>query len=169
MLRTRFFDDYLLRTRAAGCAQVVLLAASLDTRAYRLPWPTGTRLFELDLPGVLDFKELILHEAAATARVERIAIPVDLRADWSSPVGAAGLDAAEPTAWLCEGLLIYLSASEADRLLTTVSDLSAPGSRIAFEHGSALDPALMAGAHSMPTLETYSSLWKGGLGPDGAD
>jgi methyltransferase (TIGR00027 family) len=169
VLRTRFFDDYLLRARAAGCAQVVLLAAGLDTRAYRLAWPAGTRVFELDLPAVLDFKERVLHQAAAVARCERIPLPVDLREDWTTPVRAAGLDPSEPTAWLCEGLLIYLSAEEADQLLTTVSDLSVPGSQLAFEHGSTLDPALMAAAHSMPAMKPYTSMWKGGLGHEAPD
>ncbi len=169
VLRTRFFDDYLLRARAAGCAQVVLLAAGLDTRAYRLAWPAGTRVFELDLPAVLDFKERVLHQAAAVAGCERIAVPVDLREDWTAAVRAGGLDPSEPTAWLCEGLLIYLSAGEADQLLTTVSDLSVPGSQLAFEHGSTLDPVLMAAAHSIPAMKPYTSMWKGGLGHEAPD
>src|SRR4051812_18154369 len=53
VIRTRFYDDFLLAAVGAGCTQVVLLAAGLDTRAQRLSWPTGTRLFELDLPPVL--------------------------------------------------------------------------------------------------------------------
>jgi len=169
VLRTRFFDDYLRQARAAGCAQVVLLAAGLDTRAYRLAWPAGTRVFELDLPAVLEFKERVLHQAAAAAGCERIAVPADLREDWSAAVRAAGLDSSEPTAWLCEGLLIYLSAEEADQLLSTVSDLSVPGSQLAFEHGSTLDPALMAAAHSIPAMKPYTSMWKGGLGHEAPD
>jgi len=168
VLRTRFFDDYLLRARAAGCAQVVLLAAGLDTRAFRLAWPPGTRLFELDLPAVLDFKDRVLRRTAAAAGCERITLPVDLRDDWAPALRAAALNTSEPTAWLCEGLLIYLSAEEADQLLSTVSNLSAPGSQIAFEHGSTLDPALMA-AHSIPAMKAYTSMWQGGLGHQGPD
>lgn len=169
VLRTRFFDDYLRQASAAGCGQVVLLAAGLDTRAYRLAWPAGTRLFELDLPAVLDFKERVLHQAGATAGCERVALPVDLRDDWSPVLRAAGFDRSEPTAWLCEGLLIYLSADEAEQLLTIVTGLSGPGSRLAFEHGSTLGPALMAAVHSMPAMKPYTCLWKGGLGPGAAD
>lgn len=169
VLRTRFFDDYLRQASAAGCGQVVLLAAGLDTRAYRLPWPADTRLFELDLPAVLDFKERVLHHAAAVAGCERIVLPVDLRDDWSAAARTAGLDPSQPTAWLCEGLLIYLSADEADHLLTTVSDLSASRSQLAFEHGSTLHPAVMAHARSMPAMKPYTCLWKGGLGHDAPD
>jgi len=169
VLRTRFFDDYLRQASDAGCSQVVLLAAGLDTRAYRLAWPVGTRLFELDLPAVLEFKERVLRRAAAVTGCERIALPVDLREDWPPVLRAAGFDRSAPTAWLCEGLLIYLSADEADQLLTTVTGLSAPGSRLAFEHGSTLDPALTAAAHLMPAMKPYTCLWKGGLGPGDAD
>lgn len=169
VLRTRFFDDYLRQASAAGCGQVVLLAGGLDTRAYRLVWAPGTRLFELDLPAVLDFKERVLHQAAATAGCERITLSVDLREDWSPALRAAGLDPSKPTAWLCEGLLIYLSSDEAAQLLTVVSDLSAPGSQIACEHGCTLDPTLMANAHAMPAMMPYIRLWKGGPGHEVAD
>jgi methyltransferase (TIGR00027 family) len=85
VVRTRFFDDYLADAAGGGIRQVVLLAAGLDTRAYRLPWPVGVRLFELDLPEVLDFKQRVLDQQAATARCDRRAIGVDLRQDWVRP------------------------------------------------------------------------------------
>ncbi len=118
--RTRFFDDYLLAATAGGIGQVVLLAAGLDTRAFRLPWPDDVRLFELDLPDVLAFKERVLVERSAVAGCERTAIAVDLRTNWAVPLRRAGLATAEATAWLAEGLLIYLSESEAVTLLDRV-------------------------------------------------
>jgi methyltransferase (TIGR00027 family) len=99
---------------------------------------------------VLEFEERVLHQAAAAAGCERIAVPVDLREDWSAAVRAAGLDSSEPTAWLCEGLLIYLSAEEADQLLSTVSDLSVPGSQLAAAHGRAV-PGAAASAFLIAT------------------
>ncbi len=159
-IRTRFYDDYLL---AAGARQVVLLAAGLDTRAYRLNWPDGVRLFEVDLPEVLAFKESRL--ADASPRCERIALPADLRTDWSGELVNAGFDTATPTAWLVEGLLVYLDAEEAARLLRAISELSATGSRVAFERG---DAAARAAASSTPAMDGYTSLWKGGLGEDPA-
>ncbi|TQS29895.1 SAM-dependent methyltransferase [Microbispora sp. KK1-11] len=166
VLRTRFFDDYLIAATAAGCPQVVLLAAGLDTRAFRLPWPGGVRVFELDLPEVLAFKEAVLDRADALPACERKAVPADLRARWAGELVAAGFDHAVPTAWLAEGLLLYLTADEATRLLTEVGELSRPGSRLAFEHGGIADPALLAQARGMPAMDEYASLWREGPGED---
>jgi methyltransferase (TIGR00027 family) len=127
VIRTRFFDDYLTAATAAGCRQVVLLAAGLDTRAFRLAWPQDTRVFEVDLPGVLAFKDTVLAARNAVPRCERTTVPADLRADWTAALAEAGFDRSGPAAWLAEGLLIYLTAAEARRLLTGVGELSAPG------------------------------------------
>jgi methyltransferase (TIGR00027 family) len=152
VVRTRFYDEYLAGAAAAGCRQVVLLAAGLDTRAFRLTWPAGTRLFELDLPEVLDFKERVLTARGARPGCERAVVPVDLRDDWPGELVAAGFDPTAHTAWLTEGLLIYLTAGEATRLLAGISALSAPDSRLSAEHGPGL------------SLPTRPALWKGGLG-----
>src|SRR5512133_3705601 len=133
VVRTRFYDDYLLAAAHHGIRQLVLLAAGLDTRGYRLAWPAGARLFEVDLPEVLRFKQRVLDEQAAAPRTDRRVIPADLREDWITPLTQAGLHADRPTAWLLEGLLVYLSADQAADLLTAVGDLSAPGSLVAFE------------------------------------
>jgi len=168
VLRTRFFDDCLLQACREGIRQVVLLAAGFDTRAFRLSWPAGVRLFELELPDVLAFKEPILRQQHAREGCHRLALPVDLRGDWPSAVRRAGLDPQAPTAWLAEGLMIYLSATEAEQLLSSIGRLSAAGSRVAFEHGSALDAATAARAAATPGMADYASLWKGGLGQDTA-
>jgi methyltransferase (TIGR00027 family) len=163
IVRTRFFDDYLRQACAAGCRQVVLLAAGLDTRGFRLSWPQGVRLFELDLPDVMAFKDRVLTGQAARPRCPRMAVPVDLRQDWETPLTQAGFTPTLPTAWLAEGLLMYLSSDEATRLLTTVGELSAPHSQLAFDHRHPLD-ALLSEARAIPALQPYTSLWKGGLG-----
>lgn len=168
VLRTRFFDDFLLSGAGSGCRQVVLLAAGLDTRAYRLPWPEGTRVFELDLPGVLEFKDGVLTRAGAVPACERVVIPADLRGDWPARLTETGFDPGMPTAWLAEGLLLYLSAAEAERLLGDVGALSAPGSRLAFEHGPADRGTVLGRAAALPGMGQYAALWKGGLG-DGAE
>ncbi|HEV2781442.1 MAG TPA: SAM-dependent methyltransferase [Actinophytocola sp.] len=166
VLRTRYYDDYLLRAAAAGCRQVVLLAAGLDTRAFRLDWPDGVRLFELDLPDLLDYKERVLAAQRAVARCARTVLRVDLRDDWPARLVEAGLRQGEPTAWLIEGLLVYLSADEAARLLSAVGDLSAPGSRVACEHRDTASNPLLARARATPEMDEVTSLWKGGLGED---
>ncbi|WP_326847396.1 SAM-dependent methyltransferase [Streptomyces kaniharaensis] len=162
VIRTRFYDDELIRS---GHAQVVLLAAGLDTRAYRLPWPSGTRLYELDLPPVLEFKHGVLAAQSAAPRCDRTAVAADLlRPTWADRLVDAGFDATRPTAWLVEGLLVYLTAEEAATLLTTVGDLSAPGSRLALERGRSGRTRL-----DDPSVAHITALWKGGLGAGTAD
>jgi methyltransferase (TIGR00027 family) len=158
-VRTRFYDDYLL---TSGCRQVVLLAAGLDTRAFRLPWPPGIRLFELDLPELVAYKEDVLASRRAEPRCERTVIGVDLRDDWPARLVSAGFRIAEPTAWLVEGLLVYLSAADAANLLSRVTELSAPGSGISCEHHDR--PRTTTGQERDPRLRRLLALWQGGLG-----
>jgi methyltransferase (TIGR00027 family) len=143
-LRTRCFDDWLTEATAAGCRQVVLLGAGLDTRAYRLSWPADLSLYELDRPEVLAFKQGVLADRSAEPTCRRIVVPGDLREDWPSALAAAGFLAHQPTAWLLEGILMYLVESERDRLLVRVGSLSTPTSRLALDQrgpGSPRSPA----------------------------
>jgi methyltransferase (TIGR00027 family) len=156
--RTRLLDDEALAAAGTGCRQVVLLGAGLDTRAFRLGWPAGTRVLELDRPEVIAFKERVL--ADASPRCDRVAVPTDLAAPWDTALLAAGFAADRPAVWIPEGLLTYLSAAEATRLFEIVTALSAPGSRLAFEHGGSAIPQ----ARPLPALARYARLWKGGLG-----
>lgn len=132
-VRTHFFDAFFAEAVAAGVRQVVILAAGLDSRAYRLDWPAGTTVYEIDQPAVLAYKSATLAAAAATPSAERREVPIDLRQDWPAALRAAGFDPAAPTAWLAEGLLMYLPAAAQDRLFEQITELSAPGSRIAAE------------------------------------
>ncbi|MER6530026.1 SAM-dependent methyltransferase [Streptomyces sp. NPDC001508] len=133
-LRTRVFDDHLLDRVETGTRQLVLLGAGLDTRAYRLPWPSGSTVFEIDQEPVLAFKQHTLDGLAATSRARRVPIAADLRGDdWPHALLAAGLDPAHPTAWLAEGLLLYLPAAAERRLIAAVTALSAPGSSLGYE------------------------------------
>src|ERR1700724_3155343 len=52
-VRTHFFDEYVTAAAEASIRQHVILAAGLDSRAYRLNWPAGTVVYEIDLPAVL--------------------------------------------------------------------------------------------------------------------
>lgn len=133
-VRTRFFDDFFLAAGGAGVRQAVILAAGLDTRAYRLAWPAGTVVFEVDQPAVLEFKTRTLADLGATPAAELHTVPVDLRDDWPKALRGNGFDPAVPTAWIAEGLLIYLPPEAQDRLLDHITALSAPGSRLATEH-----------------------------------
>lgn len=165
VLRTRYFDDHLLDVCAQGCRQVVLLAAGLDTRAFRLDLPPDGRVFELDRDDVLTFKNRVLADSDAAPRCQRVTLAVDLRADWAVRLTAAGFDPLAPTAWLAEGLLVYLSSDEAERLLTTVGALSAAGSTLALERGT-LGADQLRQARALPGMSAYTSLWRGGLDED---
>ena len=153
-VRTRFFDDFFIDATGAapaatsgtgaapaatsntgvGIRQAVILASGLDSRAYRLPWPDGTVVYEIDQPRVLDAKTATMTEIGATPTADRRAVAVDLRDDWPSALIQAGFDTSLPTAWTAEGLLIYLPAEAQDRLFDEITALSAPGSRLATEY-----------------------------------
>jgi methyltransferase (TIGR00027 family) len=133
-VRTRFFDDFFIQATDAGVRQAVILASGLDTLAYRLPWPADTVVYEIDQPGVIDFKTRTLADLDAKLPAERRTVAIDLRDDWPAALVDAGLDPAKPTAWSAEGLLVYLPPEAQDRLFDNVAALSAPGSRIACEH-----------------------------------
>ncbi|MEU6539031.1 class I SAM-dependent methyltransferase [Streptomyces sp. NPDC047000] len=132
-LRTRVLDDFLLRSVRTGPRQVVLLGAGLDTRAFRLDWPPGCAVFEIDRAGVLEFKHQVLTDLAAIPRTKRVPVPVDLRADWAGALTAVGFDPAAPSVWLAEGLLFYLPGPAETCLIDTVDGLTAEGSALAFE------------------------------------
>ncbi|MFV8318672.1 class I SAM-dependent methyltransferase [Mycobacterium sp. 23] len=133
-VRTRFFDDFFIEATGSGIRQVVILASGLDTRAYRLPWPSGTAVYEIDQPEVIEFKTRTLADLGAEPTAERRTVSTDLRGDWPSALRDKGFDAGEPTAWIAEGLLVYLPPEAQDRLFDNISALSAAGSRIATEH-----------------------------------
>jgi methyltransferase (TIGR00027 family) len=129
-VRTRFLDDLVRGTCAAGCRQVVILGAGLDSRAFRLDWPEGTRLWELDLAEVLEFKEMVVRAEEWVARCARMTVPVDLSENWGRPLERMGFDPQAPVAWLAEGLLAYLSVEVRDSLIGRAAKLSVPGSRM---------------------------------------
>jgi methyltransferase (TIGR00027 family) len=133
-MRTKFFDEYFVTACTGGIRQAVILASGLDSRAYRLPWPPGTVVSEIDQPKVVEFKTRVLTDLGAQPTAERRTVGIDLREDWPSAVKAAGFDPAAPTAWLAEGLLIYLPPDAQDRLFDTITGLSAPGSAVATEY-----------------------------------
>jgi methyltransferase (TIGR00027 family) len=129
-VRTRFFDSFFLEAANAGIRQAVILASGLDTRAYRLAWPPGTVVYEIDQPRVIEFKTRTLADLGATPSADRRAVGVDLRDDWPAALADSGFDAGAPTAWSAEGLLGYLPPEAQDRLFDNITALSADGSRI---------------------------------------
>jgi methyltransferase (TIGR00027 family) len=136
-VRTNFFDTYFKDAVADGIRQVVILASGLDSRAYRLDWPAGTTVYEIDQPQVLAYKSTTLAENGVTPSADRREVAIDLRQDWPAALRAAGFDPAARTAWLAEGLLMYLPAEAQDRLFTQIGELSQAGSRVSAETAAA--------------------------------
>jgi methyltransferase (TIGR00027 family) len=131
--RTAFFDEFFINATKAGIRQAVILAAGLDSRSWRLPWPDGVTVYELDQPRVLDFKASTLHEHGAEPASHRVAVPVDLRQDWPAALQQAGFDPSAQSVWSVEGLTPYLPAAAQDLLLERVDELTVTGSRVAVE------------------------------------
>ena len=135
--RARFYDDYFAQASSAGLHQVVIVASGLDARPYRLSWPAGTTLYEIDQPEVIEFKTTTLSGLGAVPGAEHRPVGIDLREDWSAALRSAGFDAGQPTAWLAEGVLIGFLPPDAEvRLLDNVTALSAADSRFAADYGS---------------------------------
>ena len=132
-VRTRFYDRFFVDATRSGIRQAVIVAAGLDARAYRLPWPQGTVVYEVDMPDVIDFKTSTLSKLGAEPTAERRTVAVDLRDDWPAALRAAGFDPQAPSAWSAEGLVVYLPPEAQDALFDNVTALSAPGSQLASE------------------------------------
>lgn len=129
LIRTRFFDDALERiVGQSGVDQIVLLAAGMDTRAFRLSLPPGSTLFELDQTEILNLKAARLAELGARPRCRRVTIPADLNGDWSTSLCESGFDRSRPAVWLVEGLALYLTDTQVHQLLATLSELAVSGS-----------------------------------------
>ena len=135
--RARFYDDYFAEASRTGLRQVVIVASGLDSRPYRLSWPAGTTLYEIDRPEVIELKTTTLSELGAVPGAEHRPVGIDLREDWPAALQRAGFDATQPTAWLAEGVLIgFLPPAAEVRLLDNVAALSAAGSAFAADYGS---------------------------------
>jgi methyltransferase (TIGR00027 family) len=144
-VQTRFFDDFFSDAADAGIRQAVIVAAGLDSRAYRVQWADGTTVFEVDLPKVLEFKARVLDEHGAEPKARRVEVAADLRTDWPTPLTMAGFDPARPSAWSVEGVLPYLTDDAQTALFTHIGTLCAPASRIAIGAlGSRLDRSQLA-------------------------
>src|SRR5215212_2884444 len=133
-VRTRFFDEFFLEATESGIDQAVILASGLDARAYRLRWPAGTVVYEIDQPKVIEFKNSTMTSIGAEPTAQRRAVSIDLREDWPAELRRNGFDDAKPAAWSAEGLLVYLPPEAQDRLFDNIATLSAPGSRLATEY-----------------------------------
>jgi methyltransferase (TIGR00027 family) len=148
-VRTRFFDEFFLNAAAAGIGQAVILAAGLDARAYRLAWPPGTVVYEVDQPKVVEFKTATMARLGAEPTTERRTVSIDLREDWPTALRESGFDDTKPAAWSAEGLLMYLPPEAQDRLFDHITALSAPGSQLATEYHPDTGPTMAERGRAM--------------------
>jgi methyltransferase (TIGR00027 family) len=148
-VRTRFFDEFFLNAAAAGIGQAVILAAGLDARAYRLAWPPGTVVYEVDQPKVVEFKTATMARLGAEPTTERRTVSIDLREDWPTALRESGFDDTKPAAWSAEGLLMYLPPEAQDRLFDHITALSAPGSQLATEYHPDTGPTMAERGQAM--------------------
>jgi methyltransferase (TIGR00027 family) len=134
-VRTRFFDDWALKALQDSAArQFVILGAGMDTRAFRLSWPSKVRLWEVDTPDLFELKEARLQAAGARARCERIVVEADLASQaWLDALTKLGLKRTVPTVWLAEGLFQYLDSADVNRIIEGAASLSAKESRFGAE------------------------------------
>src|SRR6516165_6917887 len=142
-VRTRFFDDFFLNAARDGVTQSVILAAGLDARAYRVAWPPGSVVYEVDQPKVIEFKTVAMSNLGVAPAADRRTVGIDLREDWPAALRRGGFDPTQPTSWSAEGLLMYLPPDAQDRLFENITELSAPGSKLATEyHGDDSGPTM---------------------------
>lgn len=151
-IRTRYIDDRIHQALSEGVRQIVILAAGMDSRAYRLSFPAGTRVFELDREEVLQYKKEKL--GPTPAHCERHALGVDLREEWKSKITAAGMDPKQRTLWLVEGLTMYLDEAAVTALFEKINELSVSNSIIVCD---ILGSTLLAVPHMKKQLELLTS------------
>ncbi|WP_367130782.1 MULTISPECIES: SAM-dependent methyltransferase [Streptomyces] len=133
-VRTRYLDDAINDAVKKGIRQVVLIAAGMDTRAYRLSLPDDVTVYEVDHQALIDEKEKRLAQLgspAPTVTLQRVG--ADLAGDWSASLRAAGFDTTLPTLWIPEALLFFLTEEQSATLMRTFAANSAPGSQVAVD------------------------------------
>jgi methyltransferase (TIGR00027 family)/uncharacterized protein (TIGR02246 family) len=163
-IRTKFLDDHLLEAvRSRNLHQVAILAAGMDTRAFRIPWPSGVKLFEIDRDEVFDHKEAVLSRAGASPSCERHIVRADLSRPWTQALLAAGFNRSKPAAFLVEGLLMYLDEPAALAVLDAIGQIAAPGSWIGAD---VINPEVLTSPYMsryMTALREAGSPWKFGI------
>jgi methyltransferase (TIGR00027 family) len=156
VVRSRYFDDFLGRAVTEhGLSQVVILAAGLDTRTFRLSWPAGVRVYELDRSEVLEHKENVLARDGARPGCERVPLGQDLRGPWPSALVDSGFDVTVPSCWLLEGFLFYLPPEAISSVLRSVSELAAPDSMLGFD---IVNTATLTHPVTRPWIDVQASL-----------
>jgi len=129
-LRTAAIDRRVQDALASGIEQVVVLGAGLDARAWRLPGVEAADIFEVDHPSTQAHKRRAVEGRLPRARIVRY-VSVDFEHEsFGDALLEASLDPARPTAWIWEGVTMYLPHEAIQASLTEMARVSAPGSRL---------------------------------------
>jgi methyltransferase (TIGR00027 family) len=154
-IRTHFLDNAARDLLADGSVhQVVMVAAGMDTRAYRLDWPDGTDLYEVDHGPLIEEKRRRLAELGVRSAVRRHEVSADLTGDWLPSLEDAGFDRSRPALWIAEALTFFLTEEQAGSLLRLVASASAPGSHLALD---ILGRGLLDNPFSRPFLDRLAA------------
>jgi len=162
-IRTKFFDDFLIQASREGLRQVVMLAAGMDTRPFRLSWTDGTTVFEIDTPELMAMKNKILALEGARPRCRRVCVPVDLSAAWPAELRSQGFNALEPAVWIAEGLFFYLDPSVVQTILRQLSGLAKAGSRLGADFVSESFFTSPWMKNALASLEARGMGWHSGM------
>ena len=130
VLRTRFFDEAVVRALDDGVRQIVILGAGYDARALRFRTP-GVRFFEVDHPATQADKRARLEQVGASLDGITFVTADFTEAELAAALAAAGHDPAQPTQFLCEGVLRYLPEQWFHELLRVPAQLATQGSELA--------------------------------------
>jgi len=133
--RCRYFDDYLQKCLHSGTAQVVILGADLDSRAYRGELLQGAaKTFEVDHPATQASKMKRVKKVFGTIPAHVTYVPIDFNDETLEKLLACGFDRSLKTLFLWEGVTPYLHAEAVDTTLAWVRTNTAPGSAIIFDY-----------------------------------
>jgi methyltransferase (TIGR00027 family) len=119
---------------AAPIAQLVILGAGFDTRAWRLDSLADATVFEVDHPNTQALKRERAAAIPAKARQVRFVATDFQRDDMAASLRAAGYDTDRPTFWLWEGVTMYLRPEAVAANVEALAALSAPGSHLALTY-----------------------------------
>jgi methyltransferase (TIGR00027 family) len=135
VLRKRYLEDVARRSIREGCRQVVVLGAGFDALALALHLEFPEVLFcEIDHPATQRVKRRALEGRWELPGKKLHFLPADLsrRMLEACLAGCPDFDPAERTLFIAEGLLMYLTPDEVERLFGSVCQCGGPGSRFAF-------------------------------------
>ncbi|HUT69504.1 MAG TPA: class I SAM-dependent methyltransferase [Desulfatiglandales bacterium] len=170
--RTRYIDDMLCDALGAGIAQVVILGAGFDARAYRITNIERVHVFELDLPSTQRLKQTFVEKVVGKLPAHVSFVPIDFdRQDIEDVMTAAGFRKGLKSFFIWEGVTQYLAAEAVDRTFRYMCGAAAGGSEIVFTYihqgiidgtaRSKADQKLVSSAHRGGTP------WIFGLAPSG--